>query len=82
LSSTKFENPEEVRIFEKGNFETVNIGSMIIARASYDPGWKRSEHVGAASGAALCQVEYIGMVISGCAACRMEEWPLLRNARR
>jgi hypothetical protein len=46
---------------------------MTIGRASYEPGWKWSEHVGAATGAALCEVEHVGMVVSGCAACRMQD---------
>jgi hypothetical protein len=69
----RFEQPEEVRTFEKGRFETVKIGSMAIGRASYEPGWKWSEHVGAATGAKLCEVEHVGMVVSGCAACRMQD---------
>jgi hypothetical protein len=32
-----------------------------------------SEHVGAAPGATLCEVEHVGMVVSGCAACRMQD---------
>ena len=36
----RFEQPDEVRTFEKGKFETVKIGSMTIGRASYEPGWK------------------------------------------
>jgi hypothetical protein len=44
----RFEQPDEVRAFEKGKFETVKIGSMTIGRASYEPGWKWSTHVGAA----------------------------------
>ena len=69
----RFEQPDEVRTFEKGRFETVKIGSMTIGRASYEPGWKWSEHVGAATCAALCEVEHVGMVVSGCAACRMQD---------
>jgi hypothetical protein len=37
---TRFEQPDEVRTFEKGKFELVKIGSMTIGRASYEPGWK------------------------------------------
>ena len=59
--------------FEKGKFETVKIGSMTIGRASYESGWKWSEHVGAATGAALCEVEHVGLVVSGCAACRLQD---------
>ena len=43
----RFEQPDEVRTFEKGKFEIVTIGSMTIGRASYEPGWKWSAHVGA-----------------------------------
>jgi len=38
------EQPDEVRTFEKGKFEIVKIGSMIIGRASYEPGWKWPPH--------------------------------------
>ena len=69
----RFEQPDEVRKFEKGKFETVKIGSMTIGRASYEPGWKWSVHVGAATGATLCEVEHVGMVVSGCAACQMKD---------
>jgi hypothetical protein len=56
----RFEEPDEVRTFEKGHFEIVKIGSMTIGRASYEPGWKWSQHVGLASGATSCMVEHIG----------------------
>lgn len=69
----RFEQPDEVRTFTKGKFEIVKIGSMTIGRASYEPGWKWSEHVGATTGAASCEVEHVGLVISGCAACRMND---------
>jgi len=34
----RFEQPDEIRRFEKGRFETVKIGSMTIGRARYEPG--------------------------------------------
>ena len=69
----RFEEPDEVRTFTKGKFEIVKIGSMTIGRASYEPGWKWSEHVGPTTGATSCEVEHIGLVISGSAACRMND---------
>jgi quercetin dioxygenase-like cupin family protein len=69
----RFEQPDEVRTFAKGKFEIVKIGSMTIGRASYEPGWKWSEHVGPAAGATSCEVEHVGLVISGSAACRMND---------
>jgi len=63
----RFEQPDEVTVFEKGRFETVTLGGMTIGRATYEPGWKWSEHVGRQAGAPFCTVEHVGMVISGVA---------------
>ena len=69
----RFESPDETRTFEKGRFEVVDMGVMTIGRASYEPGWKWSEHVGRGLGQATCQVEHVGMVVSGRAAVLMED---------
>jgi uncharacterized RmlC-like cupin family protein len=63
----RFEAPDEVTHFDKGRFETVTLGGMTIGRATYQPGWKWSEDVGPAVGEAFCNVEHVGMVISGVA---------------
>ncbi len=64
----RFDANAEVRGFEKGRFEVFQIGGETLGRASYEPGWRWSVHVGAAAGSALCDVEHVGMVVSGCAA--------------
>jgi hypothetical protein len=69
----RFENPDEVRTFEKGKFELVQVGRMTIGRAPYQPGWKWSEHVGKAAGAKVCMVEHLGMVVSGRATAAMDD---------
>jgi hypothetical protein len=69
----RFEEPDEVRTFEKGKFELVHIGGMTIGRATYEPGWKWSVHVGPSVGASRCNVEHVGLVISGCATAAMED---------
>ena len=69
----RFEEPDEVRVFEKGKFELVKVGGMTIGRASYEPGWKWSVDVGAATGAKSCMVEHVGMVVSGCATAAMDD---------
>jgi quercetin dioxygenase-like cupin family protein len=69
----RFEKPDETRVFEKGKFELVQIGGMTIGRATYEPGWKWSEHVGKAMGLARCTVEHVGMVLSGCATAAMDD---------
>ena len=68
----RFDKPDEVRRFEKGKFELVHIGGMTLGRASYEKGWKWSEHVGKANGATMCTVEHVGIVISGRATAAMQ----------
>jgi mannose-6-phosphate isomerase-like protein (cupin superfamily) len=68
----RFDNPDEVREFALGRFELVHIGGMTIGRATYQPGWKWSEHVGKPLGQTHCQVEHVGMVLSGCATAAMD----------
>ena len=38
----KLASPDEVRTFEKGRFELVEIGGLTLGRATYEPGWKWS----------------------------------------
>ena len=69
----RFESPDETRVMEKGKFELVRVGGMTIGRATYEPGWKWSEHVGPAIGAARCTVEHVGMVLSGTATAAFDD---------
>jgi quercetin dioxygenase-like cupin family protein len=73
ISLERFESPDEVREFEKGRFELVRIGEMTVGRATYEPGWKWSEHVAPTAGTPTCQVEHVGLVISGQAAVKMDD---------
>lgn len=69
----RFEQPDEVRTFEKGKFELVKVGGMTIGRATYVPGWKWSLHVGKLTGVKSCMVEHVGMVVSGRATAAMDD---------
>ena len=69
----RFETPDEIRILVKGKFEIVRIGGMTIGRATYEPGWKWSEHVGPGVGASRCTVEHVGLVLSGTATAALDD---------
>jgi hypothetical protein len=69
----RFESPDEVRVFEKGRLELVSIGSLVLGRATYEPGWRWSLHVGSTVGARLCVVEHVGMVVTGVATVAFED---------
>ena len=69
----RFETPDEVREMPKGCFELVRIGGMTIGRATYQPGWRWSEHAGPMVGAARCTVEHVGLVLSGTATAAFDD---------
>ena len=67
----RFEHPDETREFERGKFEIVRLGGLTLGRATYQPGWKWSEHVRPLAGTELCEIEHVGLVISGRAVAAM-----------
>lgn len=44
-----------------------------LGQATYEPGWRWSEHVAPTVGTASCQVEHVGLVLSGQAIARMDD---------
>jgi hypothetical protein len=69
----RFEDPDERREFENGSFELIGLPGVTIGRARYEPGWKWSTHIGPTAGRLTCQVEHVGMVVSGRAAIAMDD---------
>jgi quercetin dioxygenase-like cupin family protein len=69
----RFEASDETRRFDKGKLEIVRIGGMTIGKATYEPGWRWSEHVSPIAGTPHCEVEHVGMVLSGRAMAAMED---------
>jgi quercetin dioxygenase-like cupin family protein len=76
----RFDSPDETRTLVKGKFEIVRLGGMTIGRATYEPGWKWSEHVGPGVGAARCSVEHVGLVLSGAATAAFDGTVIEMNA--
>ena len=73
----RFEEPEEIREFERGKFEIVRLGGLTIGRATYQPGWKWSEHVRPLAGTPFCEVEHVGLVVSGHAVAAIKDGPII-----
>jgi quercetin dioxygenase-like cupin family protein len=69
----RFDSPDETRTMAKGRFEIVHIGGLTVGRATYEPGWRWSEHVGPTVGAKLCAVAHVGLVVSGTATAALED---------
>jgi quercetin dioxygenase-like cupin family protein len=73
LEILNLSEPEETREFPRGRFELFRIGGVAIGRASYEPGWRWTEHVGPTAGTELCEVEHVGLVVSGRVAVLMAD---------
>jgi quercetin dioxygenase-like cupin family protein len=69
----RFDTPDETRTMTKGRFEIVRLGGLVIGRATYEPGWRWSLHVGPGLGATRCHVEHVGLVLSGTATAAFDD---------
>jgi quercetin dioxygenase-like cupin family protein len=76
----RFEAPDEVREFEKGRLEIVRVGETTLARATYQPGWKWSEHVRPIAGTQFCEIEHVGFVLQGAAVAAMQDGTIIELA--
>ncbi len=69
----RFDEPDEVREFTKGRLELVHVAGQTLGRATYEPGWRWSEHVGPTVHATRCSVEHLGIVLAGHATAAFDD---------
>ena len=69
----RFEEPDETREMIKGRFELIRLAGISVGRATYQPGWRWSEHVGPTVGSSRCSVEHVGLVLQGIATVAFED---------
>ena len=60
-----FATPDEVRKFDKGQLELVNIGSGVVGRLVLEPGWRWSESVKPLAGTEWCEAPHFQYHVSG-----------------
>jgi hypothetical protein len=72
-----FDKPDEIRTSEKGRFEIVRLGGISIGRATYQPGWPWSLHIGPGVGTQRCPLEHLGYVVSGVATAAFDDGSLV-----
>lgn len=73
LQKKSLRSPDEVRSLPHLRVEVVRIGERSLMRATFEPGWKWSEHVKPTVGTASCEVAHVGYLISGRLATRMND---------
>ena len=72
-----FDAPDEVREFPKGRLEIVTVNGTTVGRATYEPGWKWSEHVRPTVATDLCETEHLGIVLEGHAVAAMNDGTII-----
>ena len=60
-----FKSPDEVRTFEKGKLELLNIGGGVVGRLTLEPGWRWSLHVKPIAGTEWCEAPHFQYQTSG-----------------
>jgi hypothetical protein len=67
LVRKSFDTPEETRPFQAGmgQIELVNLDEGPVGRATFEPGWRWSEHVKPIAGTNSCQAAHMGYFVSG-----------------
>jgi len=66
LERKRFDEADETRSFQgNGGVELVNIGGGVVGRATFEAGWRWSDHVKPIVGGESCQAAHVGYVVSG-----------------
>jgi hypothetical protein len=68
-----FAKPDEVRRFEHGRAEILNIGGGVVGRLILEPGWRWSEHVKPIAGTEWCEAPHFQYHISGTVHVQMRD---------
>ena len=65
--------PDEVRTFDKGKLEIINIGGRTVGRATFQPGWRWSKSVKPLVNTKSCEAPHFQYHISGTIRIKMDD---------
>ena len=60
-----FGKPDEVRTFEKGKMELINMNGGVVGRLVLEPGWRWSQDVKPVAGTEWCEAPHFQYHVSG-----------------
>jgi len=69
----KFGTPSELRCFEKGKLQLVNIRGSFVGRLVLEPGWKWSKHMKPIIGTESCRAPHFQYHVTGRLHFRMDD---------
>jgi mannose-6-phosphate isomerase-like protein (cupin superfamily) len=65
VEEKNFSKPDEVRVFEKGKVELVNMSGGAVGRITVQPGWRWSTHVKPIAKTDWCEAPHFQYIVSG-----------------
>lgn len=73
LQRKGFSQPDQVRTFDNGKVEVLQLGESAFGRFLFQPGWRWSNDVAPIAGTRSCQHRHLGYTISGSLHVRMDD---------
>jgi len=65
MQKKSYNTPDKTMAPPKTKIEIVNVDGGTIARSTFEPGWKWSEHIKSTADTKTCQIHHLLSVISG-----------------
>src|SRR5271157_5796694 len=73
IEGKSLNKPDEVRTFDKGKLELVNIGGRTVGRATFQPGWRWSQSVKPLVNTKSCEAPHFQYHVAGTLRVRMDD---------
>jgi hypothetical protein len=73
MEGKNFNISDEVRTFDKGKLEIINIGGRTIGRATFQPGWRWSKSVKPLVNTESCEAPHFQYHVSGTIRVKMDD---------
>jgi hypothetical protein len=73
MEGKSLNRPDEVRTFDKGKLEIINIGGRTVGRATFQPGWRWSNSLKPLVNTKSCEAPHFQYHISGTLRVKMDD---------
>ena len=73
MEGKSLNRPDEVRTFDKGKVEIINVGGRTVGRATFQPGWRWSKSVKPLMNTKSCEAPHFQYHLSGTLRVKMDD---------
>jgi hypothetical protein len=73
MEGKSLNRPDEVRKFDKGKVEIINVGGRTVGRATFQPGWRWSKSVKPLVNTKSCEAPHFQYHLSGTLRVKMDD---------